>query len=584
MNHRIAPPASSALVDEARPDERRERLGRPAPQTAAALALAEAAGEHGEAREQSPAPRRRAAGSSSRSSSAACAGATAGRAPPRPRARASPDTDASSSCGRVVARPRRRELDRERQAVEPPAQLRHLVGLLAGPAEARRDRAGARGEQPDRIRQRQRLDAVLVLAGEPQRRPARGEHDQPGRRAQQLAHQRRRGVDHLEVVEQQQGPAPAEERPQRGDRRLVALRGEPEHARDRVGHQLRVGQVREVDEVDAVGEPLGEVVPGLEREPRLADAPGPGQRHQPRAAAQQRRQLGELGLAADERRRRRREVPARAQLGRLDGERRVLLEDRPLQLLQRGPGLEAELVAHRVGAPAGTPRARRPAGRSGRGRASAARRAARGSRARRPAPRARGRARDGARARGRPRSGPRAPPAAAPPAAPPRPARTPRSARPRRPARATARAPRGSSTPPRRARPAPARRGRARPGARTARGPARRAPGAAGSRARPARSARGRAAGAARARGPAARSRPPRAAARPRARRSAGRARRPRRRATSRHASSATCLPDASSTVPIRRRPARARARGTPRPPILCSRTPLRKLGSRGWF
>ena len=41
------------------------------------------------------------------------------------------------------------------------------------------------------------------------------------------------------------------------------------------------------------------------------------------------------------------QVPARAQLGRLDRERRVVPEDRLLQLLQRGSRLEAELVAHR---------------------------------------------------------------------------------------------------------------------------------------------------------------------------------------------------------------------------------------------
>ena len=40
--------------------------------------------------------------------------------------------------------------------------------------------------------------------------------------------------------------------------------------------------MREVDEVDAVGERLGELVPDLEREPRLADASCAGQRHQPR--------------------------------------------------------------------------------------------------------------------------------------------------------------------------------------------------------------------------------------------------------------------------------------------------------------
>ena len=38
-------------------------------------------------------------------------------------------------------------------------------------------------------------------------------------------------------------------------------------------------------------------------------------------------------------------------LGRLDGERRIVPEDRLLQLLQRGPRLEAELVLHRLACP-----------------------------------------------------------------------------------------------------------------------------------------------------------------------------------------------------------------------------------------
>ena len=88
--------------------------------------------------------------------------------------------------------------------------------------------------------------------------------------------------------------------------------------------------MREVDEVDAVGERLGEVLSRLERQPRLANAARPGQRHQPRPVAQQRRQFGKLGLAPHERRRGRRKVPPRAQLGRLDRQRRILLEDRPL--------------------------------------------------------------------------------------------------------------------------------------------------------------------------------------------------------------------------------------------------------------
>ena len=284
-----------------------------------------------------------------------------------------------------------------------------------------------------------------MLAGEPERRAARDEHDQPGRRAQQLADQRRGGVDDLEVVEQQQRaarPGTPARRAAGGSSRCVLSPSTPAIAS---GTSSRIGQVREVDEVDAVGERLGELVPGLEREPRLADAAGPGERHQPRAAAQQLRQLGELGRAPDERRLGRRQAPPRAQLGRLDGERRVLPQDRLLQLLQRRARLERRARRASPGAPAGTTSSAAACRPPGTARASAARRAARG--------RVLGDERlelgdelaVPRRARGRPRSGPRARPAAAPPAAPPRPARTPRTARPRRPARATAPAPREGS-------------------------------------------------------------------------------------------------------------------------------------------
>ena len=107
----------------------------------------------------------------------------------------------------------------------------------------------------------------------------------------------------------------------------------------------------QVDEVNAVGERLGEFVPDPEREPRLADASCAGQGHQPHAAPQQFRQLGDLGAAADERRLRRRQVPSRPHVGRLDGERRIVPENRLLQLLQFGSRLEAELVLHRLACP-----------------------------------------------------------------------------------------------------------------------------------------------------------------------------------------------------------------------------------------
>jgi hypothetical protein len=176
------------------------------------------------------------------------------------------------------------------------------------------------------------------LAG---RRAARGEHGQTGRGAQQLADQRRGLVDDLEVVEQQQDAAAAEEGLDGRGGRLVALRAELEHAGDRVGHEPVVGDWREVGEVDAVGERIGQLVPGLQREPRLADPARSGQRDQPRARCEQRAQLGQVRAPPDQRRLGRRQ-PARRD--RREVEARVLAEDRLLELLQRRPRLQPQRV------------------------------------------------------------------------------------------------------------------------------------------------------------------------------------------------------------------------------------------------
>ena len=86
----------------------------------------------------------------------------------------------------------------------------------------------------------------------------------------------------------------------------------------------------------------------------------------------------------------------------------ILVEHRPLERLQLLPGLDPEPVHERLRARSGTPRARRPGGRSGRARASAGRGTARGTGAPPRARRAPARAPRASRARGRRRSAPRA--------------------------------------------------------------------------------------------------------------------------------------------------------------------------------
>ena len=109
------------------------------------------------------------------------------------------------------------------------------------------------------------------------------------------------------------------------------------------GVPLPAADPPEVDDPDPVGELRFERARRLDREPALADARRAGQRHEA-VLVQQRRDLGELVVAADERGRRRGEVAATPAAGREGGDRRVLCEDRLLEPPELGPRLEPELV------------------------------------------------------------------------------------------------------------------------------------------------------------------------------------------------------------------------------------------------
>ena len=85
----------------------------------------------------------------------------------------------------------------------------------------------------------------------------------------------------------------------------------------------------------------------LDREPALAHAGRTGERHEA-VLVQKRRDLAELVLAADERRRRRGEVAAAPAGDRDGGDRRVMREDRLLESPKLGPRLEPHLVGEHV--------------------------------------------------------------------------------------------------------------------------------------------------------------------------------------------------------------------------------------------
>ena len=106
--------------------------------------------------------------------------------------------------------------------------------------------------------------------------------------------------------------------------------------------------MREIDEDGPACPGGGDGTSDLDREPRLADPSGTGERHETgTAGAEEVHRLRQFGVAPQHRRRRRRQVDAprtRSRRGRRRREAVVLLEDRPFERLERRPGLDADLV------------------------------------------------------------------------------------------------------------------------------------------------------------------------------------------------------------------------------------------------
>ncbi len=147
---------------------------------------------------------------------------------------------------REIARAARRQLERERNAVEALAERRRVRSVGIGQAGiAGEVRFGqAIGEQVERRPgfrfERERLDAQDALAVDPQRFARRRQHDH----ARAVAHQplRHAGalVDQvLAVVEQHQEPFPADGGGERVEQRFVRAFAHLQQPRDRRGDQRR---------------------------------------------------------------------------------------------------------------------------------------------------------------------------------------------------------------------------------------------------------------------------------------------------------------------------------------------------------
>ena len=205
---------------------------------------------------------------------------------------------------------RRGQLDRQRHALQPGAQLIDLGRR----DEIRADGAGPVGEQQHGLRtaaairpagnQGQRRHLHRVLSGDRQPLAAGGQHSHARAGGQQpLGERRYLGQQVLTIVEHQQRPPPGEVLKHGHHQRLLRLLGHPEHRRHRLDHKPFPHR-HQIGEGATGREQRCPIPRRLHRQPRLAHAAGADKRYQP-GLPQRRQHRGPFPLPAHETRPRR---------------------------------------------------------------------------------------------------------------------------------------------------------------------------------------------------------------------------------------------------------------------------------------
>jgi hypothetical protein len=201
---------------------------------------------------------------------------------------------------RERAQPRRRELERQGDAVEALAE-RAQGGLVGGvEGKARPDLAAALEEQPQRIVLAELGKVPDDLACDRKRLAAGRQQRDLGTAREQRAGQLGGGVEHvLAVVETEQQPPGGELRRQRGRRALHRLDEHAERGGHLLAHAGRIGDAGQLHPPDAVAPASGLLGGGMRGEAGLTAAARSADRHQT-LGGEQPVQLGELVTAADE--------------------------------------------------------------------------------------------------------------------------------------------------------------------------------------------------------------------------------------------------------------------------------------------
>jgi hypothetical protein len=178
----------------------------------------------------------------------------------------------------------RRQLQRQRNPVEPPAQPRDGLGVTLVEAETRRGRTGAHDEQLYGAGLRQRRYRPDDLAGQHEGFPAGHQDAQSGSGLEHLGGQLGDLVDQvLAVVKDQQHPAGTQRLGQQVGRVHAAVVPDAQDGQDRVRGRTGPGECGpgQLGQPGTVGEGVRRLSRRLQGQPRLAHAARPGEGHQP---------------------------------------------------------------------------------------------------------------------------------------------------------------------------------------------------------------------------------------------------------------------------------------------------------------
>ena len=206
--------------------------------------------------------------------------------------------------------PNCRKLDRQRQAIQPPADVGDRRPIRRGQLECPRRCGRPLDEEHHRFvlpqpaaicgGQLQRGYGEDVLPRHVKRLAAGGDHPQARRGTNHLIDELEDPLDQvLAVVQHQKQLLVREVRPQQGERFGRCLVAQVHRGHHGVAHQRRVPDLRQLDQPRAVPEPARQIARGPDREPGLAHAARSHQAHHPRRR-QLLAQLGQLAAAADE--------------------------------------------------------------------------------------------------------------------------------------------------------------------------------------------------------------------------------------------------------------------------------------------